>query len=147
MSIAERVVQTTWTGSLTEGAGEFGGSSSGVLDGQGVTWGSRTVRPDGKTSPEELLAAAHSSCFSMALGVKLAERGVVPEELRVQATVSLSEVGGVPTIDASRIRVGAKLTGLDAAGFAAAVDEAAALCPVSRLFAGAEITVEAQLDD
>jgi len=146
MSIAERVVQTTWTGSLTAGSGEFGQSSSGVLDGQGVTWGSRTVRPDGKTSPEELLAAAHSSCFAMALNVVLGELSVEPEQLRVQSTVVFAEVDGAPTITTSQIQVRARLSGLDDAAFQAAVDKASALCPVSRLFAGAEITVDAALE-
>jgi len=147
MSIAERTVQTTWTGSLAAGAGVLGASSSTALDGFGVTWGSRTVRPDGKTSPEELAAAAHSSCFSMALALRLGEHGVTPDELRVAATVTLAEVDGVPTITSSHLDVHARVPGMDAAGFATAVDEAAALCPVSRLFAGAEVSVTAALDE
>lgn len=146
MSIAERTVQTTWTGSLTAGSGEFGQSSSGVLDGQGVTWGSRTVRPDGKTSPEELLAAAHSSCFAMALNVVLGERKIEPEQLQVTGTVTFAEVDGAPTITSSKIRVLARLSGLDDAAFAIVLEEAGALCPVSRLFTGAEITVEGELE-
>nr|WP_300142125.1 OsmC family peroxiredoxin [Propionicimonas sp.] len=145
MAIAERTAKTTWTGSLTAGGGTIGGSSSGVLDGQAVTWASRTVRPDGRTSPEELLAAAHSSCFSMALALTLGEHGLEPAELDVSATVSLEEVAGVPTITTSRITVTGRVDGVDASGFTAVVDEAARLCPVSRLFAGAEITVEAVL--
>jgi len=145
MSIAERTVQTTWTGSLTAGGGAFGPSSSGVLDGQGVTWASRTVRPDGKTSPEELLAAAHSSCFAMALGVKLGEHGVEPERVEIEATVTLDEVGGAPTITTSKLRVRGRVPGMDASAFDAVVQEAAALCPVSRLFAGAEVTAESEL--
>ena len=147
MSIAERTVQTTWTGSLAAGAGVLGASSSTALDGFGVTWGSRTVRPDGKTSPEELAAAAHSSCFSMALALRLGEHGVTPDELRVAATVTLAEVDGVPTITSSHLDVHARVPGMDPAGFATAVDEAAALCPVSRLFAGAEVSVTAALDE
>lgn len=144
MSIAERIAETTWTGSLPGGAGTIGNTSSGALDGQAVTWGSRTSAPEGKTSPEELLAAAHSSCFSMALTLKLGERGVEPTELTVSATVTLDEVGGVPTITASKLSVKARVDGLDVAGFRAAVSEAAELCPVSRLFAGAKVTVEAE---
>ncbi len=146
MSIAHRTVQTTWTGSLPEGSGELGSSSSTALDGLRVTWGSRTARPDGKTSPEELLAAAHSSCFSMALALRLGEHGVTPEQLQVTSTVTLAEVDGLPTITTSHIVVQARVPGMDAAGFATAADEAAALCPVSRLFAGAEITVDATLE-
>jgi len=147
MSIAERTVQTTWTGSLTAGAGVLGESSSTTLDGFGVTWGSRTVRPDGKTSPEELAAAAHSSCFSMALALRLGEHGVTPDELRIAATVTLADVDGLPTITSSHLDVHARIAGMDAAAFAAVVDEAAALCPISRLFAGAEVTVAAALDE
>lgn len=146
MSIADRSVQTTWAGALASGAGKLGSSSSTALDGLDVTWASRTEQPGGKTSPEELLAAAHSSCFSMALALKLGEHEVEPEQLQVTVTVSLSEVGGLPTIDKSKIQVRGKVAGVDAAKFGAIVDEAAALCPVSRLFAGAEITVEAQLE-
>lgn len=147
MSIAERSVQTTWSGSLTAGSGVLGASSSTALDGFSVTWGSRTVRPDGKTSPEELAAAAHSSCFSMALALRLGEHGVTPDELRIVATVTLADVGGLPTITGSHLDVHARVPGMDAAGFATAVDEAAALCPISRLFAGAEVTVSAALDE
>lgn len=144
MSIADRTAETTWAGSLPAGAGTIHSTSSGALDGQPVTWASRTERPGGKTSPEELLAAAHSSCFSMALTAKLGERGVEPTELTVSATVTLDEVGGAPTITTSKLSVKARIDGLDVAGFRAAVDEAAKLCPVSRLFAGAKVTVEAE---
>ncbi len=144
MSIADRTAETTWTGSLPGGAGTLHSTSSGVLDGQAVTWVSRTAAPGGRTSPEELLAAAHSSCFSMALTLKLGERGVEPTELTVSATVTLDEVDGVPTITTSKLSVKARVDGLDVTSFRAAVDEAAKLCPVSRLFAGAKVTVEAE---
>ena len=144
MSIAERPAVTTWSGSLPAGLGTLHDTSSGALDGQAVTWASRTERPDGRTSPEELLAAAHSSCFSMALTLKLGERGVTPTELTVSATVALEEVGGVPTITTSKLSVKARVDGLEVADFRAAVAEAAKLCPVSRLFAGAKVTVEAE---
>ncbi len=144
MSIAERTAVTTWSGSLPAGLGTLHDTSSGALDGQAVTWASRTERPDGRTSPEELLAAAHSSCFSMALTLKLGERGVTPTELTVSATVALEEVGGVPTITTSKLSVKARVDGLEVADFRAAVAEAAKLCPVSRLFAGAKVTVEAE---
>lgn len=145
MSIADRTAVTTWAGSLNAGSGTIGSTSSGALDGQAVTWAARTVRPDGKTSPEELAAAAHSSCFSMALALKLGEHGVEPTELQVSATVTLDEVGGLPTITTSTLAVTGRVDGLDGAGFRTIVDEAAQLCPVSRLFAGAAITVEAEL--
>ncbi|CAG7609572.1 OsmC family peroxiredoxin [Leucobacter soli] len=145
MSIATRAATTVWDGDLESGNGTFADTSSGVLDGQRVTWGSRTVAPAGKSSPEELLAAAHSSCFSMALALTLGQHQSPPERLEVGAEVALDEVDGVPTIATSKITVRGTVPGLDAAAFAGIVDEAAGLCPVSRLFAGAEITVDAQL--
>ncbi|GAA3929073.1 OsmC family peroxiredoxin [Microbacterium soli] len=146
MSIAARSATTTWDGTLAAGTGTFGTTSSGALDGQQVTWGSRTEAPEGKSSPEELLAAAHSSCFSMALALTLGEHKTPPQQLVVTSEVTLDEVDGVPTITTSALTVRGKVAGVDAAGFAAIVDEAAKLCPVSRLFAGATITVDAQLE-
>ncbi len=147
MNIAERTTQTTWEGPLASGQGKLSEGSSGALDGLRVTWASRTEQPGGRTSPEELAAAAHSSCFAMALALKLSENHTPPKRLDVTSTVTLDAVDGVPTITTSRLKVKAQVAGLDADGFAAVVDEAAALCPVSRLFAGAEISVEAELDE
>ncbi|HTN56068.1 MAG TPA: OsmC family peroxiredoxin [Microbacterium sp.] len=147
MSIAARTATTTWNGTLAAGTGAFGATSSGALDGQQVTWGSRTEAPEGKSSPEELLAAAHSSCFSMALALTLGQHKTPPEQLVVTSEVTLDEVDGVPTITTSAITVRATVPGVDATTFAAIVDEAAKLCPVSRLFTGATITVDAQLED
>ena len=110
-----------------------------------MTWASRTESPGGKTSPEELCAAAHSSCFAMALALKLGEARKRPQELRVDATVTLAEVDGVPTIVSSVLDVGGRVEGLAAASFDAVVAETVALCPVSRLFAGAEVTVSGHL--
>lgn len=146
MSIADRTTTTTWEGPLASGTGTLRGSSSGALDDQQVTWASRTEAPGGKSSPEELLAAAHSSCFSMALSLCLGENQTPPTKLDVGATVSLEEVEGKPTVTTSRITVTAVVEGIDEAGFTSVVDEAAALCPVSRLFAGAEISVSATLE-
>lgn len=146
MSIAERAARTTWEGPLASGEGELSQGSSGALDGLPLTWASRTEQPGGKTSPEELAAAAHSSCFSMALALKLGENHTPPQRLEVTATVTLDAVDGVPTITTSQLKVKASVAGLDAESFAAVVDQAAALCPVSRLFAGAEISVDAELD-
>ncbi|MFC5339066.1 OsmC family peroxiredoxin [Leucobacter denitrificans] len=145
MAIATRTVTTTWDGTLEAGTGTFGDSSSGALDGQQVTWGSRTVAPEGKTSPEELLAAAHSSCFSMALALTLGSHDAPPQRLEISSEVVFEEADGKPTITTSKITVRAKIDGIDGDKFSAIVDEAAALCPVSRLFAGANITVDAQL--
>ena len=145
MAIAERSAQTIWEGSLARGAGHIRPSSA-AFDPLPVSWAARTEAPGGKTSPEELAAAAHSSCFAMALSLRLAERQAEPERLTVTATVTLDEVDGKPTVVSSALEVRGKADGLDEAGFQAAVQEAAALCPISRLFAGAEITVTAQLE-
>ena len=146
MTIAERTAETTWEGGLARGSGTTRGASSGALDDLAVTWAARTERPDGKTSPEELAAGAHSSCFSMALALRLGERHTEPQRLTVAATVTLDEVDGRPTIVSSALRVRGSVPGLDPEGSQAAVDEAVELCPVSRLFAGAQITVEATLE-
>ncbi|OBH37636.1 osmotically inducible protein OsmC [Mycobacterium intracellulare] len=147
MSIADRTARTTWEGPLESGEGKLSHGSSAALDGLPLTWASRTEQPGGKTSPEELAAAAHSSCFSMALALKLGENHTPPQRLDVTATVTLDAVDGVPTITTSQLKVTARVAGLDAETFAAVVDQAAALCPVSRLFAGAKISVDAALDE
>jgi osmotically inducible protein OsmC len=145
MTIAERSAQTTWTGSLARGNGTIEPASS-AFDRLPVTWAARTEAPDGTTSPEALAAAAHSSCFAMALSLCLGERKAEPQRLTVGATVTLDEVDGKPTVVSSAVTVRGQVAGLDAEAFQAAVDEAAALCPISRLFAGAEITVSAELE-
>lgn len=142
MSIAERRVETVWEGSLAAGTGTMNGTS-GALDGLPVTWAARTEQPGGKTSPEELAAAAHSSCFSMALALTLGQHNATPKSLNVASTVTLDEVDGVPTVVSSAITVVGDVPGIDADTFEGIVDEAAKLCPISRLFAGASITVEA----
>jgi osmotically inducible protein OsmC len=146
MAIAERTAETTWQGTLASGSGTIR-PASGALGGLPVTWASRTSEPGGKTSPEELAAAAHSSCFAMALALRLGEHDATAERLTVTATVTLAEVDGTPTIVSSDLRVRGRVPGLDARGFQEAVDEAAALCPVSRLFAGAKVSVTAALDE
>jgi len=145
MAIAERSAQTTWEGSLARGTGTIRPDSA-AFDPLPVTWAARTEAPGGKTSPEELAAAAHSSCFAMALSLRLGERKAEPQRLTVTATVTLDEVDGKPTVVSSTLDVRGQVPGLDAAGFQAAVDEAAALCPISRLFAGASIHVTASLE-
>jgi len=143
--IAERSAQTVWTGALATGRGSLT-SGSGALRDLPVTWASRTQQSNGRTSPEELAAAAHASCFSMALALRLGEHGVPPQRLEVTATVSLDDVDGRPTVVSSVLRVIAQVIDVDADAFRAIVDEAVALCPISRLFAGAAISVDANLD-
>lgn len=144
-AIAQRTAQTVWTGRLASGSGTVT-SGSGALGELPVTWAARTHIPDGKTSPEELAAAAHASCFSMALALRLGEHAAEPQRLDVTATVSLDEVDGRPTVTSSALRVRAQVSKLDDDTFRSVIDEAAALCPISRLFAGAAITVDATLE-
>lgn len=144
MAIATRRAETIWEGALAAGRGVVRGDS-GAIDALPVTWAARTEAPDGKTSPEELAAAAHSTCFAMALALRLGENKARVEQLSVAATVTLDEVDGVPTIVSSAVEIGAGVPGLDDGAFQAIVQEAAELCPVSRLFAGAEVTVHAEL--
>jgi osmotically inducible protein OsmC len=145
MAISERTASTIWSGTLAAGKGEVTGDS-GAFSQLPVTWGARTEQSGGLTSPEELAAAAHASCFSMALALKLGEAHVAPDRLEVAATVTLDEVGGLPTIVSSSITVRARVSGIDDARFQDVVKDAAALCPVSRLFAGARIDVKAELE-
>jgi osmotically inducible protein OsmC len=145
MAIAERQAQTVWEGSLTKGAGTVTGAS-GALDGLAVTWASRTERSAGQTSPEELIAAAHSSCFAMALSHELGQAGGTPERLQVDANVTLEMVDDAPTVTRSALTVTGRVPGIDAAGFEAAAQAAGRNCPISRLLAAAEITVAAKLE-
>lgn len=143
--IAERTAQAVWAGGLSNGHGTVR-SGTGAIDDLPVTWAARIGAPNGKTSPEELAAAAHASCFSMALALRLGEHDVAPERLDVTATVSLDDVDGRPTVVSSALSVRARVRELDEVAFRAIVNEAADLCPISRLFAGAEITVDATLE-
>lgn len=144
MSIAVRTAETVWEGNLAGGSGSVSGAS-GALGNLPVTWAARTETPGGKTSPEELAAAAHSSCFSMALALSLGEHKVTAKKLTVGSTVTLDAVDGKPTVVSAAITVKGVVPGLDQATFESIVNEAAALCPISRLFAGTSITVEASL--
>jgi osmotically inducible protein OsmC len=144
MASAERTATTVWEGDLAHGNGTLS-LTSGATGDLPVTWASRTERSDGKTSPEELIAAAHASCFSMALSHGLAESGHPPDRLDVSATVTLSLDDG-PKVSSSHITVRGTVPGVDADGFAEAAQGAADNCPVSGALKGnLEITVDAQL--
>jgi osmotically inducible protein OsmC len=142
---AERTATCNWFGDLTSGSGLVEGIS-GAIGELPVTWASRTARAAGRTSPEELIAAAHASCFSMALAHGLAEDGIPAEQLHVEVTVTLDEVDGVPTITTSDIIVVGTVPGLDATGFIHAATEAGKNCPVSRALGSLDITVTATLE-
>jgi osmotically inducible protein OsmC len=144
MANAERTATTVWEGDLAHGNGVLS-LTSGAAPDLPVTWASRTERSDGKTSPEELVAAAHASCFSMALSHELSESGHVPERLDVSATVTLSLDAG-PKVSSSHLTVRGVVPGIDADAFAAAAEGAKDNCPISGALKGnLELTVDAQL--
>jgi lipoyl-dependent peroxiredoxin len=145
MAIAQRTSSTSWDGDLAHGSGTVTGASGG-LGSLPVTWASRTERSDGKTSPEELIAAAHSSCFSMALAHGLTQAGNPPEHLDVSAMVTLDERDGAPTVTTSQLTVSGRVPGIDQAAFEQAAADAGKNCPVSRALGGVEITVAATLE-
>jgi osmotically inducible protein OsmC len=146
MPIALRQAEVVWDGTLAGGAGAVS-SGSGALE-LPVTWAARTEQPDGKTSPEELIAAAHASCFAMALALVLGENHTPPERLTVTAACTLDEVDGAPRITTVELTVRARVPKLDKAGLERNVAQAAALCPVSGALRGnVEITVRDELDE
>jgi lipoyl-dependent peroxiredoxin len=144
MAMAERSATTAWEGDLPHGKGVLNGASGALAD-LSVTWASRTQRSEGKTSPEELIAAAHSSCFSMALANELSESGNDPEHLEVTAKVTLDEQDGAPTVTTSELTVTGRVPGIDQSAFVQAAEAAAKNCPISRALAGVKITVSPTL--
>ena len=142
---AERRAAVTWNGDLLSGTGtidEVGSGAFGPLD---VSWAARSEDASGgKTSPEELIAAAHASCFSMALAHALAGAGNAPERLQTSATVTFVPGTGITK---SALTVRGTVPGLDADGFRAAAEDAKKNCPVSQALAGVpEITLDAELE-
>ena len=130
-----------WEGSLMEGAGQVTLDSSG-LGTFDITWASRAEDPNGRTSPEELIAAAHSSCFSMALSNGLAKGGNPPEKLETSAAVTFQPGEGITGI---HITVRGTVPGMSAADFVEAAEGAKANCPVSKALTGTTITLDASL--
>jgi osmotically inducible protein OsmC len=146
MTIAIRHAELVWDGTLATGEGALS-SGSGAFE-LPVTWASRTERPDGKTSPEELVAAAHASCFAMALALVLGENHTPPQRLTVTAACTLDEVDGAPRITTVEIMVRARVPALDTTALERDVAQAAALCPVSNALRGnVAISVHSELDD
>jgi osmotically inducible protein OsmC len=133
----------TWNGSLMEGGGRIDSSTSGKLDGLEIDWRARSEDGARKTSPEDLIAAAHASCFAMALSNGLAQAGTAPDELRTSANVTFVPGTGITKIE---LTVAGKVPGLDEAGFKEAAQAAKENCPVSKALAGVpEITLDARL--
>jgi osmotically inducible protein OsmC len=144
MPMAERTATCGWDGDLAHGNGVVTGAS-GALNELPVTWASRTERSDGKTSPEELVAAAHASCFSMGLAHGLTQAGTPPEHLDVSAKVTLDLKDGAPTVTRSDLTVTGRVPGIDQNAFTEAATDAGKNCPISRALGTVEITVNATL--
>ena len=136
-----RKATTHWEGNLLEGKGTVALESSGIGT-YDVSWPSRAEAANGKTSPEELIAAAHSSCYSMALSHGLAQAGTPPQQVDTSAEVTFQPGTGITGI---HLTVTAVVPGLDAEGFADAAENAKKNCPVSQALAGTEITLTATL--
>jgi osmotically inducible protein OsmC len=145
MAAQERRAEAVWTGNLTEGKG-WVSVGSGALGELPVTWESRTEAPHGKTSPEELIAAAHASCFSMALSNNLNKEGHPPERLEVSAVCTADRVDGAWTIVSMDLQVRGRVPGIDPGAFERAAEDAKTGCPVSRaLHNNLEIRLKAEL--
>lgn len=145
---ATRSATVTWNGTLAEGSGTVSSGTTDLFTDLPVSWSSRTEAPEGRTSPEELLAAAHASCFSMALAGGLVRGGTPPDHVHVSATVTFDKVGDAWTVTRSELDVVGVVPGLDEAAFDAAAQAAKDGCPVSRALAGnVELSVSATLED
>ena len=139
---ATRTAHTVWNGDLMEGSGKTTLDSSG-LGTFDVTWKARTEAAEGKTSPEELIAAAHSSCFSMAFSNMLAQAGHAPEEVHTKADVTFKPGTG---ITGSHLTVTARIPGISEEEFQKIAGEAKVGCPVSGALASIDITLDATLE-
>ena len=140
----DRRAEVTWKGSLMDGSGTIESTTSGALGTQSVSWKARsTDESGGSTSPEELIAAAHAACFSMALSHGLAQAGNPPDELKTSATVTFQPGEGITKI---ALTVEGTVPGIDAGAFREAAETAKENCPVSKALAAVpEITLEAEL--
>ncbi|MEU8587695.1 OsmC family peroxiredoxin [Streptomyces sp. NPDC048664] len=136
-----RTAHTAWEGNLLDGTGVVSFDSSGITP-QPVTWASRSRDANGRTSPEELIAAAHSSCFSMALSHGLAGAGTPPTKLDTKADVTFQPGEGITGI---HLTVEGTVPGIDEAAFVAAAEDAKKNCPVSQALTGTTITLAAKL--
>jgi osmotically inducible protein OsmC len=139
--MADRTARVSWEGSLLEGSGTIEQVGSGAFGPLPVSWAARSeAASGGKTSPEELIAAAHAACFSMALSNGLAQAGTPPERLETSATVTFVPGTGITKI---ALTVNGRVPGLDDEGFRQAAETAKENCPVSKALAGVgEITLD-----
>jgi osmotically inducible protein OsmC len=143
---AVRRADVTWEGDLLKGSGVVTASSSRAFSALPVSWASRTESAGGRTSPEELIAAAHASCFAMALSFGLANAKTPPRKLEVSAAVTFDRVDGGWRIKSSALTVRGWVPGIDAGGFRRAAEAAKDGCPVSQALKGnIDLSVEATL--
>jgi len=140
----DRTANVVWHGGLTDGSGTITQTTTGAIGEQPVSWAARSEDPRaGLTSPEELIAAAHAACFSMALSAGLAKAGTPPEELATSATVTFQPGEGITKI---ALTVEGSVPGMDGDAFRDAAETAKSNCPVSKALAGVpEITLDARL--
>ena len=140
----DRKAEVTWHGDLMSGNGSIDSVTSGAVGGLDVSWPARSEEPEGKTSPEELIAAAHATCFSMALSHGLAQAGHPPDELKTSATVTFQPGEGITKI---ALDVAGRVPGIDEGAFQQAADGAKQNCPVSKALTGVpEISLTARLE-
>jgi osmotically inducible protein OsmC len=141
----ERTANAVWEGDLTGGSGTVS-TQSGVVSNATVKWTSRAVQADENTSPEELIAAAHATCVSMALANGLAQAGTPPQQLESQATATFDQTPDGFRLTTMRLQVRGQVEGLDEEGFRQAAEDAKENCPVSQALKGnVELTVDAAL--
>ena len=139
----DRTANVVWQGDLMNGSGTIAQVPSGAFGPLDVSWASRAEEPGGKTSPEELIAAAWASCFAMALSNGLAKDGNAPEKLETSATVTFQPGEGIIR---GALTVRGTVPGLDQAGFAEAAETAKQNCPVSKALSGIpDVSLDAQL--
>jgi osmotically inducible protein OsmC len=140
----DRKAEVTWNGDLMSGNGRIDSVTSGAIGGLEVSWPARSEQPGGKTSPEELIAAAHATCFSMALSHGLAQAGNAPEELKTSATVTFQPGEGITKI---ALDVAGRVPGIHDGAFQQAAQQAKENCPVSQALAGVpDISLNARLE-
>jgi osmotically inducible protein OsmC len=140
----DRKAEVTWRGDLMSGSGRVDSVTSGAYGGLDVSWPARSEEPNDKTSPEELIAAAHATCFSMALSNGLAQEGHAPEQLNTSATVTFQPGEGITRI---LLDVVGRVPGIDDGAFQQAAKQAKENCPVSKALAAVpEISLNARLE-
>ena len=146
MASAERRAEAVWEGDLMTGAGTVSAATSGAFTSLGVSWASRTEGPEARTSPEELVAAAHASCYCMALSAGLGRAGTPPTRLEVSATVTFQQIEGGWKVASSALTVKGTVAGVTSDEFAAAAEAAKDGCPISGALKGnVDLSVDATL--